>query len=447
MTDAYTIFKDEPLRAEGNGAGNGKVLPDINVSDDSAISPMDETNDAAGAVPPKDASEIGAGNGQAKDPPPNDTSKAQKKSGLWMIRASDVTPKRVDAIWKDAKGGIRLARGEHTVAAGEPGLGKSQIVIAMAAAITTGGYWPCGEGRAPLGSVVILAAEDSIEHTIVPRLIAAGADLKRVHFVQAAVTEDGKGRRTFNFQADLAKLKLLVKDTPDAELVIIDPVTAYLGKIDSHKNTEVRGVLAPLGELAQECNVAIASVTHFTKGTGSASTKAIDRIIGSVAFIAAPRIGFTVIADPDDPNRRLFLHVKNNISRPPQGLAFRLEQRVVASDEKGDFVASCIAWEGEPVEKTADEALHADGNKEQTAKVDAVEFLTDVLANGPVKVADIEREARAACLLGADQIIGQSKPFRSARKELGIVSYQPKGQKAGGWFWALPEHVPTDAER
>src|ERR1700730_6582256 len=106
----------------------------------------------------------------------------------------------------------------------------------MAAAITTGGYWPCGEGRAPLGSVVILAAEDSIEHTIVPRLIAAGADLSRVYFVQAAVTDDGKGRRTFNFQVDLAKLKALVKDITDAELVIIDPVTAYMGKIDRHKN-------------------------------------------------------------------------------------------------------------------------------------------------------------------------------------------------------------------
>jgi AAA domain len=292
---------------------------------------------------------------KAKEVPPKDedTSNAQIKSGLVTICASEVTPKRVDAIWKDANGGIRLARGEHTMIAGDPDLGKSQIAIAMAAGITTGGDWPCGEGRAPLGSVIILAAEDSVEHTIVPRLIAAGADLERVHFVRAAVTNAGNGRRTFNFQADLVKLKALIKDIRDVALVIIDPVTAYMGKIDSHKNTEVRGVLAPLGDLAQECNVAIASITHFTKRTGSASTKAIDRIIGSIAFIAAPRIGFIVIADPDAPDRRLFLHVKNNISRPPRGLAFRVEQAVVASDEKGDFVGSYIAWESEPVEKTS----------------------------------------------------------------------------------------------
>jgi hypothetical protein len=74
-------------------------------------------------------------------------------------------------------------------------------------------------------------------------------------------------------------------------------------------------------------------------------------------------------------NRRLLLHVKNNISRSPQGLAFRLEQHVVASDEQGDFVGSCVAWAGEPLEKTADEALGGDGNRELTAKADAVEFL------------------------------------------------------------------------
>ncbi len=81
--------------------------------------------------------------------------------------------------------------------------------------------------------------------------------------------------------------------------------------------------------------------------------------------------------------------------------------------------------------KTADEALGGDGNREQTAKADAVEFLSNVLAKGPVKAKDIEKEARAACLLGEDQLIGQSKPFRSARQALGISSYQPKGEKAG----------------
>jgi hypothetical protein len=119
----------------------------------------------------------------------------------------------------------------RSLLASEPGLGKSQITVAMAAPITNGGCWPFSEGRAPLGSVIILAAEDSVEHTTVPRLIAAGADLERVHFVQAAVAEDGNGQRMFNFQADIAKLRALIREIGDVVLVIIDPVTAYMGKI------------------------------------------------------------------------------------------------------------------------------------------------------------------------------------------------------------------------
>ena len=102
--------------------------------------------------------------------------------------------------------------------------------------------------------------------------------------------------------------------------------------------------------------------------------------------------------------------------------------------------------EAEPVERTADEALGRDGNKQQTAKADAVEFLSNVLAEGPAKAKDIEKEARAACLLGEAQLTGPSKPFRSARRDFGVTSHQPKGEKAGGWFWALPEdQMPPDA--
>jgi hypothetical protein len=121
-----------------------------------------------------------------------------------------------------------------------------------------------------------------------------------------------------------------------------------------------------------------------------------------------------------------------------------LEQQVVASDDKGDLLGSCIAWEGEPVRGTADEMLGVD-RKEPTAKADAVEFLRTILADGPMKASEVEKEAQTACLLRDNQSISQSKPFRSARKELGIEPYQPKGQKAGGWFWALSgDQMPSD---
>jgi hypothetical protein len=107
---------------------------------------------------------------------------------------------------------------------------------------------------------------------------------------------------------------------------------------------------------------------------------------------------------------------------------------------------SCIAWENQPVVMTANEALRGSDKDEPTAKEDATEFLRILLANGPVKVMDIEREARSARLLRDDQPISQSKPFRAARQALGIAPFQPKGRRAGGWFWGLTEgQMPSGA--
>ena len=136
-------------------------------------------------------------------------------------RASEIEPERVEWLWP-----ARIARGKHTCIAGEPGTGKSQLSIAIAAAITIGGEWPCGEGRAPLGSVIILSAEDGPADTIVPRLIAAGASRDRVHIVSAVPTENGKGRRGFNLHADLDRLEQKIAEVGDVALVVIDPISS-----------------------------------------------------------------------------------------------------------------------------------------------------------------------------------------------------------------------------
>ena len=157
----------------------------------------------------------------------------------------------------------------------------------VAATISMGGEWPCGEGAAPQGSIIILSAEDGIADTIVPRLHAAGADLGRVHVI-SAVREETGGRRSFSLQTDLSLLEQEVRRLGDVSLIIIDPVSSYMGKTDSHKNAEVRGVLEPIGEFAERMRVAVLSITHFSKAGASTNTKALHRFIGSIAFIGAP---------------------------------------------------------------------------------------------------------------------------------------------------------------
>jgi putative DNA primase/helicase len=353
-----------------------------------------------------------------------DSSHSEPGRGGCLIsrRAADIPPKHIDFLWPG-----RLARGKHTAVAGEPGDGKSQLSIYVAATISRAGLWPCGEGRAPLGNVIIFNAEDGADDTIIPRLIAAGADRERIHIVSAVLQEDGKGRRTFNLQADLALLEAKIREIGDVALVIIDPISSYMGKADSHKNSEVRGALEPANEMAARMGVAILSITHFSKAGSGTTSKALHRFIGSIAFVGAPRAAFAVVADTDNEGRMLLLHAKNNMAPKPPGLAYRLLQIIVSDG----IVASYVHWEDTPVTISADEALGAaEGSREnRSAREQAEEFLRERLAAGPVPQKQVRADAEGAGLAWAT--------VRRAKDRLGIRP--EKDGMDGGWLWTLPK--------
>jgi putative DNA primase/helicase len=342
------------------------------------------------------------------------------RSELIAQRAADVSPEPIEWLWPR-----RIAIGKQTLIAGEAGLGKSQILSAMAAAVTTGGDWPCAEGRAPLGNVIILSAEDGIADTIVPRLMAAGADLHRVHVVSAVRTADGKGRRAFNLQSDLTLLERKVAEIGQVRMISIDPISAYMGpKTDSHVNA----VLEPVGELAGRLKVAMVCVTHPPKGS---ATTAINPFIGSIAFVAAARAAFMVTRDPEDKDRRLLLPVKNNLAPLGKGFGFRLEQRLV-DDPCKEIVASSVYWDSEHVDVSVDEALQATDGKgasERPPGVEAEQFLRTVLAHGPLPAKDIKAEAELACV--------SWRTIKRVKRKLGIPS--EKIGLEGGWVWTLPK--------
>ena len=227
---------------------------------------------------------------------------ALKGRSLVTRCAADIQPEPIEWIWPG-----RIARGKHTAIAGEPGVAKSQLLLDFIATLTKGGLWPHGEGQAPCGRVILLSAEDGAADTIVPRLMAAKADRSLVEIIHAVQNEGGKGQHTFNLQTDLDLLEDEIKKFGDVDLVAIDPISSYFGKgPDSHKNVDVRGVLEPVSEMAERLRVAVLSITHFSKpGTGTAS-KALHKFIGSIAFVAAPRIAFVVMEDPEDQTAGFF---------------------------------------------------------------------------------------------------------------------------------------------
>jgi hypothetical protein len=341
------------------------------------------------------------------------------KRRLIAVRASDVEPEKLVWVWEG-----RIAAGKLVLLGGPPGLGKSQLTAFMAATVSNGGHWPCGEGSTLLGDVIILSAEDGVQDTIIPRLMAAGADRERVHIVTAATKPDGTGRKTFSLKTDVDLLEEMAKKIGNVRLIIVDPISAYMGGADGNGNVETREVLEPLADMANRLRIAVVAVTHLNKGGGGSNQSALNRFAGSIAFTAAARAAFAVIEDPEDDERRLLLLAKTNLGKKCKGLAFRLEQRLV-----GDGVMSSnVMFEGDHVNESVDEALFASENRggkngqSGCGKEDVIQFLKDILSNGPMDVLEVERQARAAALLEDDKLMSKSKVFRNARTELGITS-------------------------
>jgi AAA domain len=338
---------------------------------------------------------------------------------LQFARLDQVDPKHVEWLWPN-----RLARGKLTLLAGEPGIGKSQTVIDIIARISNGEFWPDG-GRAPLGSSVILSAEDSANDTLRPRLEAAGANLQRVHALQATIIESKPV--TFSLQAHLEMLGEKLVEIGDVALVDIDPITSYMGKIDGHQTVDVRAVLEPLAAFAEKHDSAVLAISHPPKATQS---KALHAVTGSLAYVAAARMVFVVAKEPET-ERRLLLPVKNNLGPPAPGLGFSLGQRLVSNE----IVASYVMWDGAPVTTTADEAIAATNHEGATAMNEAKELLREELANEARPVQAIKKEATAAGLSWRTVI--------RAKAELDVRSFK-RGLEEG-WFWELPKDATKDA--
>lgn len=368
-----------------------------------------------------DSEDIRAGIEKLANQAPEVTASPRDSSGPVLIRLSDVKPERLQWLWPG-----RIPLGKLTVIAGDPGLGKSLITLDMAARVSSGTPWPDHrEAENPAGSVVLLSAEDGLADTIRPRLDAAGADVQRIMAMQAVRHRVGTGEaeeRMFCLAGDLPALDRAIDDNPDTRLVVIDPITAYLGRTDSHKNADVRGLLAPLSELAARRSVAVVAVSHLNKNTAGS---AMYRTMGSLAFVAAARAVLLVSKDKNDPARRLVLPVKNNLTPDSTGLSYTLEGSPVSD-------VAVVAWNAEPVHMTADDALAVDDH-DRTELEQAAEWLGEALADGPVAQKDLQRMARANAFTWAT--------VRRAKGAIHAKSSREGFGPGAVWSWVLPGHT------
>ena len=264
-----------------------------------------------------------------------------------LLDAHAIEPQPVRWLWPG-----RIALRKVSLIASDPGLGKSLVTIDLVARVTRAKTWPADTAAAPRGRALILSAEDDPADTIVPRLIAADADLLRVKLLDCVRDLSASGNpfeRGFSLERDVQLLERELALMPDCRLVVVDPISAYLGGTDTHRNADVRALLMPLTKLAQRHDVAIVAVSHLNKGT---ALHANYRVTGSIAFTAMARAVYLIAKDPDDPKRRLMMPIKNNLGHDEAGLAYRIS----VTPEGIAF----IEWDARAVTITPDDALNPD---------------------------------------------------------------------------------------
>jgi len=275
-----------------------------------------------------------------------------------------------------------------------------------------------------MGRVFLLSAEDDPADTIRPRLDAAGALVQAVELVEGVRRKDGE-TGSFNLAEDIAALDEMLTGNDMAvvpvRLLIVDPISAYLGDTDSHVNASVREALAPLAALAGKHKVAVVAVSHLNKSGGAA----IYRATGSLAFMAAARAAWVVGRDPDNEERCLMVPVKQNLAPNEGGFAYRIE----AVNTPSGIPAARVAWEEGRVQGDANQLLSNEEPGERAAWQEAADWLRERLAGSSfVPAKDVQREA-------AENGITK-KSLWEASKRLGVV--KGKSSYTGGWTWSLP---------
>jgi putative DNA primase/helicase len=338
---------------------------------------------------------------------------------LRTTRADSVTPESVSFLWRPY-----LPR-KFVVMDGHPGQGKSTLTIEFAARTTTGGPWPDGSLTDP-AHVLIANVEDGAADTIVPRLIAANADLAMVHLVDG-VAADGDPEDPLPFSLAFSKhVADKARDIGNVGLIVLDPLMAMLpGETNSYKDSEIRSVLRPWAKLADDLCACVIVVRHLTKG--SQGGPALLRGQGSVGVIGAARCGLAVVpapkaeGEPDD-GARIMTVTKCNVARMPPSLEFRLES---SQNEHARIV-----WGGESG-LSADE-LFANPSSDDVDDMGEVGDALRALFGDRLEIASKEADEVLRNRFGIDHNRAKAK----IRRSLGIET--KKSGFSGGWIWYWP---------
>lgn len=324
---------------------------------------------------------------------------APEHEGLFGLMAN-VTPRDVSFLWKPY-----FVRGAVNLLEGDPNVGKTYCLCAIASAVSSGTPLP-GQGQVEPHGVLFMSAEDDPETTLVKRLIRMGADLNRIWFLT----------KFLRLEEDVIQLIEKHIEKHNVGTVIIDPLLAYMrGGIDMNKANETRPFMARLAELAKERNVTIIALRHLNKAD---KDKAIFRGLGSVDITAAARSAVMIGLHPEDDQTRVLAHIKHNLSERGASLLYALEDADEGRVPK-------LVWKGE-TPLTAEDLSRKPNRvgRPDDASQFAEHFLKRALAGGEARpIKEIVRDG--------DRRSIDSRMLRKVARKLGVIKK--------GHTWKLAE--------
>lgn len=324
---------------------------------------------------------------------------------LVVTRGSQVKAKRL-VWWED---GLILQAAINLLAARE-GKGKSTVASSWAARETRNG-----------GTVLWIGTEESREHAIVPRLIAAGADMDCVIFVDVQ-TDLGTGALVFPL--DLRGIEDVIREH-GITMVFLDPAKAVVPPgFSGNDDIAVRQYLEPIAALANRCKVTIVGLAHFGKRTGADSGQLM---LGSVAWSQVARCVLSIAEDPDD-GTRVLTNTKANYAGTDRSVEFRIVNTVIDTDDGPTEIGS-VEWLGDTTIDARD-LLEGDTNDDAGERTAAEHWLEDYLtANGPTPSKIVKAEA-------AKEKISEST-LKRAKKKVGVQDHSSGFPRTSTW------HLPS----
>lgn len=336
------------------------------------------------------------------------TSPADDKEPL-TVSLANVTPQRVEWLMHH-----RLPKRFVTVFAGRTGAGKSFVACDLIARMSVGGEVPLQKGELFETGGTLIISEDSHEYVLAPRLIELGADLSKIR----AMTWKAMGRYHLG---DIAMLERAYKETNEPRLVMIDPPTNFLGDVDEHKNSEVRQTVMKVVEWTFSHDLACLFILHVNKNSGN-GIDALNRVLGSVAWVTTARIAHSFCSDPDDKSRCLFVPLKNNLGPLAKALAYRVT--------KTDSLAK-VEWL-EEVDISADDAMAGSQNRQRKRNVIAADWLEKIFESvDQLPSKEIWDRQKTETSL-SDNALKEGKDL------LGIRAHRdkdPDGKECWMWLW------------